>query len=73
MHGFGGMGFGMGWGWIIGLIGLIAVIWLVISNTYRRDSQIKPREKSALEILKERYARGEIDQQEFEEKKRNLS
>lgn len=65
-------GFGFGpiymllfWGVLI--IGLVALIrWLVNSE------QNKNQEKSALDILKERYAKGEIDRKEFEDKKKDL-
>jgi len=49
------------------LAGIVALIRLVLSKGGPDVSQ--PAE-SALDILKKRYARGEIDKEEFEEKKR---
>jgi putative membrane protein len=72
MHGFGGMGFGMGWGWIIGLILLGVIIWLAARTTSRGNNLNSPGNKSAFDILKDRYARGEINKDEFEEKKRSI-
>jgi len=57
--------------WILLIIGVIYLVkWLVKSN-HGRDV-FPSGGSSALDILKERYARGEIDQKEFEEKKRVL-
>ena len=74
-----GGGYGMGWFggiimiafWIAVIVGIILLIrWLIIST--RTTSYGTGSGESALEILKKRYARGEIDKQEFEEKKRDL-
>ncbi len=67
-----GHGWGMGWWWIIGLIIVIAVIWIVVKTTNQNAGSAQSSGKSALDILKERYAKGEIDKQEFEERKRDL-
>lgn len=63
---------GMGGGWmILWWIFLIAVIAGVVALIARKGN---PRaEKSALDVLKERYARGEISKQEFEEKKHDIA
>ena len=54
--------------WIV-VIGLI--IWAVVAATNKtRDSGQSG--DSALQILKSRYARGEINKEEFEEKKKRL-
>ena len=72
MDGFGEHGWGMGWWWIIGLIIVIAVIWIVVKSMNRGTGSSQSTGKSALDVLKERYAKGEIDKQEFEERKRDL-
>lgn len=72
MHGFEGMGFGMVWWWIIGLIFIVAIIWLLIRSTNQNNIRNSINSKSALDILNERYVRGEIDQEEYEMKKRDL-
>lgn len=80
MHSFWG---GMGWiGMLFPLLILIilALILLLIvrrllQNSRSRDqSNISDsRSGKAMEILKERYAGGEIDREEFEQKKQDLS
>lgn len=57
--------------WIAVIVGIIVLIrWLILST--RPGDSGKGRSDSALEILRQRYARGEIDQEEFEQKKRDL-
>jgi len=73
-------GWGMGWFggifmilfWILVIVGLVLLIkWLVQSSKGHSE---RPGDGSsrAIDILNERYARGEINKQEFEEKKRDL-
>lgn len=57
---------GMHWiWWII----LIAIILLLVFNVipYRSSRDLN---ENALEVLKKRFARGEIEKEEFEERKR---
>ena len=72
-------GWGMGWFggifmmlfWVLIIIALVFFIrWLVRTGDNRVDKGVS--QSRALEILKERYARGEINTQEFDEKRRLL-
>lgn len=70
------VGWGMGFGfifmllfWGLVLLGIATLIrWLVTPSPPNRS----PRDKTPLEILQERYARGEIDREEYEQKKGDL-
>ncbi len=65
------MGYGMGILWLI--FWILVIIGLVLLIRYLWESGGAKREQeSALEILKKRYARGEISKEEFEEKKKDL-
>ena len=72
MHGFSGMGWGMGFGWILGPLVLGVLIWVIVRFVNQSNESGRPGGNSALDILKERYARGEISKEEFEAKKRDL-
>ncbi|KKT45383.1 MAG: hypothetical protein UW65_C0022G0018 [candidate division WWE3 bacterium GW2011_GWB1_44_4] len=76
MYGFYNMMNYGGFGWLFMLIfwGLVvfAIVELVrYASRSERDSNSK-KEKAPLDVLKERYAKGEIGKVEFEEKKKDL-
>ena len=56
--------------WILFIVGFIVLIFWIFNKT--KGSWLKSEEESALDILKKRYARGEINKEEFEERKRDL-
>jgi len=72
-------GWGMGWGMmgmLHGLLWLVLIVMgiFVLARWLRSDSASSGGgSESALDILKKRYARGEIGKEEYEEKKRDLS
>jgi putative membrane protein len=72
MYGMNGMSWGMGFGWFIGIVVLILVIWAITKGFNAKNNSTPTERKSALEILKERYARGDINKEEFEKIKQNL-
>jgi putative membrane protein len=62
-------GWGMGWifmiiFWGLLIVGLIFLVRYLIGATKAKES--------ALDILKKRYARGEINKEEFEQKKKDV-
>lgn len=73
-----------GWGWGYGIGGFIwNIVWmaieigLIVAAIYLivllfRGTKNRNKEKDAIEILKERYARGEISEEEYLERKKRL-
>ncbi|MCD6376048.1 MAG: SHOCT domain-containing protein [Caldisericaceae bacterium] len=66
------MGFGMGFGWIISLILIAVGIWFVIRLNQNQNNKGDSLDQDPLEIVKNRYARGEISKAEFERMKNDL-
>jgi len=72
-----GAGWGMGFGggifmilfWVVIIVAVVMLVKWLAGGSSRIDL---PRERSALDILKERYARGQIGEDEFEQKKRDI-
>ncbi|MBI5745793.1 MAG: SHOCT domain-containing protein [Nitrospirae bacterium] len=67
-----GMGIWMFLGLIFWIFLIVGIIFLLIWAVQRVSGGRIEKEDSALEILKKRYARGEISKEEYEEKRRDL-
>ncbi len=80
-----GMGWGMGWGWhwfgmlVFWLIPLLVVIALaaaavkyLFSGDARANTGSRDDRNRALEVLEERYVRGEVDREEYLQKRDDL-
>lgn len=65
-------GMGFGYGWIIGLIVILVVVWLIIKAVNQNRNPKQKNKKTPLDILKKRYARGDIDKAEFDEKEKDI-
>jgi putative membrane protein len=70
--GFGGWGWGGGWWHMVLFWGLIIGVIVLIVRVLGGGVGTSVGDKTPLQILKERYARGEIGKDEFEQKKRDL-
>ena len=67
-----GFGLGGGFMWIIWILLIVAVLWAINMAVGGRRADGAPESLSALEIIEQRYARGEIDEAEFERKRKEL-
>lgn len=65
---FGGLMMVLFWGLIIAL-----VVSFVRGQTRSEDEAVFQPRPTPLEFLQERYAKGEIDKQEYEERRKDLS
>ena len=77
MGGYGMMGEGGWWlGWVFMLLvwllvlgGVVALAKWIFGTSFGAN---RGSDRRAIEILRERYARGEIDKAEFDQKRRDL-
>ena len=79
-------GYGFGWGWLVMALStvlwialLVLLVWALVRWLSSKTStptptmmQMPPSGPSALEILQQRYARGEIDTATFEQMRERL-
>ena len=75
------MEFGMGWGigwlwmflfWLIPILLVLAAVKYLFSGRPQSSGELRVDKDKALETLEERYARGEINREEFIQKRDDL-
>ncbi len=68
------------WGWGVGGMAMMLIFWVAVilfiiwaAKGFPGNNTGKSHSRSAMDILQDRYAKGEIDKKEFEEKKKDLT
>ncbi len=77
MMGYGYAGMGPMWLWMLGwsvllIAGLVALVWVIVRLARTGGQSPDSRSGSARSILDERYARGEIDDEEYRQRRQTL-
>ncbi len=75
-----GQGYGMGWLWVFILwaliIGVVAVAIYVLLNSRKHNqgssANVNLRQGNAVDMVKERYAKGEISREEYKQMMEDL-
>ncbi|HEV2403048.1 MAG TPA: SHOCT domain-containing protein [Candidatus Saccharimonadales bacterium] len=62
------------WGFIFMLLMMaLVILGIIVAVRYLgRDTRSNHTEETALDVLKKRYAKGDIDKKEYEEKRKDL-
>jgi len=63
----------MGFGWIIGIAFMVGIIWLLSKGSGADSKSDTKATRTALDILNERFARGEITNEEYQEKRNTIA
>lgn len=77
-HGYGmdEMGHGYGdtvWGWLLMIVIMaLVVLGIILLVRFATGNQTEANKSSALDVLKHRYAKGEITKKQFDEIKKDL-
>lgn len=69
------MTFGGGFMWIFWLVLLVIIVIVIkaaMTGSGNQGNRLESRNETPMEILKRRYAKGEIDDEEFERRRKKL-
>lgn len=74
-YGYGLGSFGMLFGWVLMIAFWVFVIWGIVAfvQWFAKQGSEERGSDTALGILKERYVKGEINKEEFESKKKDIT
>ena len=64
--------FGMELGWIVWQIIIVIIVWVVFQFKSGNPGHLNMRNETPLDIIKKRYADGEISKEEFDRMKKDL-